>query len=134
VQDKDNSETVDTEEVCAFAKKLITLAFRTAKNVLPTIAKAITTVMSSEAATQVLCMYIHVHACIHARLHTCMCVCVCVCVHVYATQVLRMYIRACVVCVCVCVCVYVCATQVLCMYLHAYACIHAYHIYMSISV
>ena len=53
VQDKDNSETVDTEEVCAFAKKLITLAFRTAKNVLPTIAKAITTVMSSEAATQV---------------------------------------------------------------------------------
>ncbi len=41
VQDKDNSETVDTEEVCAFAKKLITLAFRTAKNVLPTIAKAI---------------------------------------------------------------------------------------------
>ena len=59
VQDKDNSETVDTEEVCAFAKKLITLAFRTAKNVLPTIGRTVTTVMSSEAATQVLCMYIH---------------------------------------------------------------------------
>ena len=134
MQDKDNSETVDTEEVCAFAKKLITLAFRTAKNVLPTIAKAITTVMSSEAATQVLCMYIHVHACIHARLHTCKCVCVCVCVCMCTRPWCCVCTYVHVWCVCVCVCVYVCATQVLCMYLHAYACIHAYHIYMSISV
>jgi hypothetical protein len=42
--------------VCAFVKKIINLVFRTAKNVLPTVAKAVTTVMSSEAATQVLCM------------------------------------------------------------------------------
>jgi hypothetical protein len=33
--DKDNSELVEQEEVCSFLRKLVNMAFRTTKNVLP---------------------------------------------------------------------------------------------------
>ena len=83
MQDKDNSATVEKEEMCAFAKKVINLMFRTVKNVishyrmcsltiecvllkvinlmfrtvqnvLPLVAKAVSTAMSSEAVDKVL--------------------------------------------------------------------------------
>ena len=54
LQDKDNSKTVETEEVCAFAKKVVQVLLRTAKNVVPLLSKTLSTVMSSEAADKVL--------------------------------------------------------------------------------
>jgi Ca2+-binding EF-hand superfamily protein len=51
--DKDCSGTVEREEVFGFVKKLINMAFRTTKNVLPLITKTVSTVMSCEAAEQV---------------------------------------------------------------------------------
>jgi len=51
--DKDNSETMETDEVCTFIKKLVTIFFRIIQSVLPMISKAVSTAMMSEAAAQV---------------------------------------------------------------------------------
>ena len=77
------------------------------------------------AGLQMMCMCVHVHACVHVCAHTCVCtyacarVCLHMCVRVHVTVCVRVH-----ACVRVCARVHVCACACACVCVCVHACVH----------